>query len=482
MEPITPNDRLEAAPRPDNDNDFDTDNEQPQRQREEPTPVKLTPGQMLLKNWLPLSLLLVLLLFGGLFLWLKSATEAARSQSEPVAAASANIEPEIGSVEQKPPVSAASPTTQMEQQRRAEMDAAAAPARPTDADVVEVFAVDTVGRGQRLKNRAAAAQAAVRRQREQERLAALNVDTIETTVQDPQTGSYSARTVIVPRRRVSAGSSAHSSRVRAVTNTGARRPTNGLPAYDVDGTPFETDPDVLAMLSTSPPATRASYERMTGKRYRDPAVAAQQIAANANGAGGADGFNTVKVGNSSRMMAQGNQQQTLVPDVFFKCVVNGEQKVRSGSVVILRLLEDAVVSGVTFPKNLVFAAVAEVGTNSVNLTVDRLGPTRVAAQIYDFNYMPGIMIDPAKKIKKDAMMAGNDLQRQTTQELSTAIDRSASAANSVVGVGGRIMSNVLSRPRTQTRLRDVLLPDGYPILITTAAAGQLDPSASIGGR
>ena len=74
-------------------------------------------------------------------------------------------------------------------------------------------------------------------------------------------------------------------------------------------------------------------------------------------------------------------------------------------------------------------------------------------------------------------MAGNDLQQQTTQELSTAIDRSASAANSVVGVGGRIVANVLSRPKTRTKLRDVLLPDGYPILITTAAAGQLDPSA-----
>ena len=479
MEPITLPDRHEAAPRPDNEPDVATDSKQPQRHQQEPAPVKPTPGQLLLKNWVPLSVLLVVLLFSGLFLWLQSAQEAARQQAEPVAAASANIEPAISSVHDKPPVRVASPTAQLEAQRRAELDAAAAPARPTEDEVVAVFAVDTAGRSQRLKNRAAA-QAAARRQREQERLAARDVDTIETTVQDPQTGSYSARKVVVPRRQTSSGGGSPSRRAGAVR--GARRSTSQLPATDTDGTPSAPDPDVLAMLSTSPPETRASYERMTGKRYRDPALAAQQIAARATAAGGADGFNTVKVGNSSRMMAQGGPQPALVPDVFFKCVIHGEQKVRAGSVVILRLLEDAVISGVTFPKNLVFAAVAEVGTNSVNLTVDRLGPTRVAAQIYDFNYMPGIMIDPAKKIQKDAMMAGNDLQRQTTQEISTAIDRSASAANSVVGVGGRIVSNVLSRPKTRSRLRDVLLPDGYPILITTAAAGQLDPSASIGSR
>ena len=48
----------------------------------------------------------------------------------------------------------------------------------------------------------------------------------------------------------------------------------------------------------------------------------------------------------------------------------------------------------------------------------------------------------------------------------------------MVGVGGRVAASVLTRPKTRTRLRDVLLPDGYPILITTATAGQLGPEAA----
>jgi len=272
--------------------------------------------------------------------------------------------------------------------------------------------------------------------------------------------------VLVARRRGSAG--------------GGRR--SALPARDVDGTPFETDPDVLAMLSTAPPETRLQYEKMTGRRYRDPLVAAQAIAqqgaSNAAGGGGLvyDGFNTVKAGNASKMMAQ-DQRQELVADVFYKCVINGPQQVRTGSVVIMRLLEDAVVSGVTFRKNMVFAGVASVNSNNISFKIDRLGPTRVSADIYDFNYMPGIMIDPNKKVPRTDG-AGNELRNTATTEVTTAIDRSASAANSVTGVAGRMLTTLIGRAPNNTRLRDVFLPDGYPILITTAAAGQPGPQAS----
>lgn len=481
MKPIERNDQQEPTPRPtndydehDQDHDHDEHNQDHDNRRSAPEKEKPTPGEMLKKNWMAVAGLLVVVLIGGLFMWLKSAKEAAQRDTEPVAAASANIEPNIASVEQAPPMATASPVAQAEAQRRAELDAANTPARASTDEVAEVFAVDTTGQASRRKRRMAAARTLARRQAEADRIAAADVDTVETTVRDPATGSYRAQTLVVPRRPRSGGGGS----ARRVAS--APRTRNLLPSVDADGTPFETDPDVLAMLSTSPPETRASYERMTGKRYRDPAVAAQQLANRVN-APGMDGFNTVKVGNSSRMMAQG-AQQSLTPDVFFQCVINGEQKVRSGSVVILRLIEDAVISGVTFPKNMVFAAVANVGTNSVELVISRLGPTRVDAQIYDFNYMPGIMIDPAKKIAKDAQQAGNDLQTQTTRELSTAIDRSASAANSVTGVAGRIGATILSRPRTRTKLRDVLLPDGYPILITSSAAGQAGPSASVGGR
>ncbi|TGE14976.1 conjugative transposon protein TraM [Hymenobacter elongatus] len=437
--------------------------------------AKAKPLEVLRNNWILLTGLLVVLVGGGLYLWLRSATQAAHQHKEVVAAASENIEPEIKAAPQAP-AEPVSPSAQIEQQRRLEQEAQNAPARPNTDEVVEAFVADTLGQALRRKRRAAAATLATRRRQEEARLAAADVDTIETTIQDPSTGSYHSQTLVVPRRRPGQVVGATARRASSRAARGLR--AGLLPATDTDGTPFETDPDVLAMLGSSPPETRAAYERMTGKRFRDPKAAAQTLA-NRAGAAGMDGFNTVKVGNSARMMAQGNQAE-LVPDVFFKCVINGEQKVRTGSVVMLRLQEDAVVSGVTFPKNSIFAGIASVGTNNVMLEVNRLGPTRVAASIYDYNYMPGIMIDPVKRVAKDASMTGQDLQQQSMQEVSTAIDRSASAANSVVGVGGRVAMGVLSRPKSRTKLRDVLLPDGYPILITTPAAGQMGPATASG--
>lgn len=459
MEPITPQSSPEQpnrfVPKP---SESESEAAEPAASTA-PSKPKLTVGETLAKNWLVIAGLLTLMLFAGLYLWVRSVKQEVLAEQEPVAAASDNLEGQIPAVDAAPQLPATTPVEQLEQQRAEQQRAKYAQPTENPADVADVFAVDTAGTARRRKQRALVAAA---RRAEAARQAA-DVDTLETTLQDPTTGAYRSESVLVPQRRGSAGG-----------GRGA-----ALPARDVDGTPFETDPDVLAMLSTSPPETRLQYEKMTGKRYRDPTVAAQMIAQQSTSNGAAtsglvyDGFNTVKVGNASKMQ--------LAPDVFYKCVINGPQKVRTGSVVIMRLIEDAVVSGVTFPKNTVFAGVASVNSNNVSFKIDRLGPTRVAADIYDFNYMPGIAIDPNKKVPR-ADGAGNELRNMATTEVSTAIDRSASAANSVTGVAGRVLTTLIGRVPGTTRLRDVVLPDGYPILITTAAAGQLGAKATGANR
>ncbi|MGV3587974.1 MAG: conjugative transposon protein TraM [Adhaeribacter sp.] len=427
-------------------------------------PVKRTPTEILQEHWFKFLIGLVVLIFFGLFLWLKSAQKAASTAMVPVAAASENIEQTIPEASTEN-IENKSPSVILEEQRKAEQDAQHAAAGPTEEEVVNAFVVDTVGQAARRRYN----WQLLRQRKEQARLAALNLDTIETTVQDRTTGQYRTQKVVVTR---STGSSRNGG--LAANKNRAVGKKYALPAYDADGTPFETNPDVLRMLAASSPQTRQVYEQTTGKRYREPGASRPNQEAPAT-LYSADGFNTYKVRNSRNNPAAGNNQPAnLTPDVFYKCVISGEQKIRTGSVVIMRLLEDAVISGVTFQKNMVFAGVAKVEPNRITLNVDRLGPTQVAADIYDYNYMPGIMIDPEKRIAKDVDRGIYDMQRQTGQEISTAIDRSASGANSVVGVAGRVAANAISRPKTRQKLRDVLLPDGYPILITSAAAGQMN--------
>lgn len=457
---------------------------------EKPAKEKIDWGQKLKDNYLLVLGALGVLIVAGLFLWLRSATAAVVENTEPIAAASTNIDASIPApvTDQVAPPS---PSETLERQRQNKLTGTPQEEKPSADQLAGKMLMDTVGMGAQKR---AAAQEKARRQAIATARAS-NVDTIETTIQDPNTGAYRAATVTVPRSRTRAASSSADSYGGGGRSRGVR-PSGGsasygrtaaapraakLPTHDVDGTPFETDPDVLQMLSASPQATRDSYEKMTGRRYRDPKAGLASVAGVGNSRGGVlipDGFNTIKLRaatDKGQGSNNGGEEEALVPDTFFKCVINGEQNVRTGSVVMLRLLEDAVVSGATFPKNMVFAGIASVQTNRVTLQVVRLGATRVKADIYDFNYMPGIMIDPGKRAPVDPNMSMmGSMQTTGFTEMSSAIDRSASAANSPVGVAGRMGAAMLQRmPRKGQKLREVLLPDGYPILITTdAGAGQ----------
>ncbi|WP_169788225.1 conjugative transposon protein TraM [Rufibacter tibetensis] len=341
------------------------------------------------------------------------------------------------------------PSAILEEQRKLELEARNAAPQPTGEEVASAFVTDTSGQAARrqLRNGPQALR--------QSRAEAMEVR--HSSVGHFRTGSHTAGSI--------------PGRGRPIASNDPPQPQ-----YDSDGTPFETNQEILRMLAASSPQTRQVYEQTTGRRYREPGKGNVSKPAPASQTPGSDGFYTYKAssGRFNPSAAGHNPADGPTPDAFFRCVVSGKQRIRSGSAVIMRLLEDAVISGVTFPRNMVFAGVAKVEANRVTLQIDRLGPTRVKADIYDLNYLPGIMIDPEKRVAKELDQGFGDLQRQASQEISTAIDRSASSANSVLGVAGRVAANVVSRPRTRQRQRDVLLPDGYPVLITSAAAGQME--------
>jgi hypothetical protein len=423
-------------------------------------------GELARRHWLPLLVGIGLLTAITLFFYARSLSQEVAQQSSPVAATSQNLEPSIAPAT---PSAAPAPTDVLEQKQAAARQAGAAPdLAPSPDQLAGGMAVDTVGQAA-LRRRTALAAAERQARAAANRAALPPPDSTEATAVDAQTGAY--RAVRIPVAQASYRSSSSSADPRRQLRAGAR------PRTAPDGVPYEQNDDVLDMLDAASPGSRTSYEQMTGRRYFDRRAAVRAGGASPAGASatpGYDAFGTIKAGNFR--YASDNQTQ-LLPDIFYKAVVNGEQKIRTGSVVLLRLVEDAVISGQTFPKNLVFAGVASVETNHVAIRISRLGPTRVAADIYDYHYLPGLMIDPQKR---QPLPAGDnplsDARAIGAQEVGLAIDRSASAANSVVGVGGRVAAAMVGRASTpRQKLRDVRLPDGYPVLITTGAT---DASAS----
>ncbi|GAB3842974.1 conjugative transposon protein TraM [Hymenobacter jeollabukensis] len=434
----------------------------------QPPSPRASVGELARRHWLPLLVGIGLLTAITLFFYARSLSQEVAQQNNPVAATSQNLEPSIAPAT---PSAAPAPTDVLEQKQAAARQAGTAPdAVPSPDQLAGGMAVDTVGQAA-LRRRTALAAAERQARAAANRAALPPPDSTEITAVDAQTGAY--RAVRVPVVQTSYRGNNGSSDPRRQLRAGAR------PRTAPDGVPYEQNDDVLDMLDAASPASRTSYEQMTGRRYFDRRAAVRAGGANAAGsnAAGYDAFGTIKAGNFR--YASDNQAQ-LLPDIFYKAVVNGEQKIRTGSVVLLRLVEDAVISGQTFPKNLVFAGVASVETNHVAIRISRLGPTRVAADIYDYHYLPGLMIDPQKR---QPLPAGdnplNDARAIGAQEVGLAIDRSASAANSVVGVGGRVAAAMVGRASTpRQKLRDVRLPDGYPVLITTGATDASAPTAN----
>jgi hypothetical protein len=418
------------------------------------------------KHWILSLIVLALVGIGSLVAYVYWLEGKLNSSQDPTAAATENISKQLPSANTTDAV-APSPTESLEQKARADNNfRAPQPGLSADslnrqntgtfvtvAPPADTMPVDTAGQAEAARkkeilrkqriNRATLAREAHRR----------DVDTVPYTARNPNTGAYEQRTRTVQRSQTLAGRPARAAK---------------LPLFAPDGVPYEDNDEVNRMLAAAPPQARDVYEQMTGHRYRPiqkQRPTADQIKGVLAATPGMDGFFTVKL-----RKADGTSADEKPVDVFFKCQINGAQRVVSGSVVALRLTEDAVLDGRTFPKNLIFAGVAQVGSNNVNITIERLGPARVTCQLFDYNYMPGIMIDPGKRMPLDpgAVQFQNSLRTSTTSELTSAIDRSASAANSIGGISAKIGSSLITRiPRKAPKLREILLPDGYPVLLTT---------------
>ena len=463
---------------------------------DEDAPLKPTLGQKLVKNKYLVAGLLAALFFGGIGLWYFSLTKELATAAPPSPVAS-----ELGTLTTAPkPGDVGDPVSNTEQSLNRDQQQETAPeagvmladgsaSAPADKPVTAAQRKDFNGQ-MVLTARAN------------------NTDSLTVTTRDKTTGRFTEKRVPVQRVAVSTGSrrGGGSAPGRANYYTG---PTNGgfsgvtpgnqqapppekpRPRYDTDGVPFETNDEINMMIAGLPEEVKATYEKMSGRRFRpllpSTAGAAQNAVRDQRSAmayvPGMDGFNTIRFRGSNS--TEQTEEEGSIPDVFYRCSIQGNQEVKSGSVVLLRLNEDATFAGVTFPRNMLFSALANVDVNRVTLAIDRLGPHRVSVQTYNYAYMPGIMIDPGKRAPAPG---GNSLsgifQQSGTQELSNAIAQSQQAANSLIGVAGRMGVTLLARvPRAGSKLRTVSLPDGYPMLLSrangSAAAGAVRQAGSL---
>jgi hypothetical protein len=461
---------------------------------------KIDYGQKLVENKYKVLGLLALLFVVGIGFWYMSLTKEMASAAPPSPVAA-----ELGTLTQAPkPDAAPEPVDGVEESLDRD--------RKVETPDSGVMLADGSATGPTPEKPQTAAEKADYRAQMAHVAQANNTDSMTVTERDPRTGQFVQKRVPVQRVAVATAQPRAPRRGtppgRYIGNNPAQPnyytgPTNGgfsavtpanqnnynqpqaprerpRPKYDTDGVPFETNDEINLMIANLPDEVKATYEKMSGHRYR-PLLASQQTNT-ANDAKqrraemafipGMDGFNTIRYRGLSAGQEQ-EEEEAPIPDIFYRCSIQGDQVVKTGTVVVLRLTEDATFNGITFPRNMIFSAIASVDPNRVNLTIDRLGPHRVKVQTFNYAYMPGIMIDPGKREPVQGQSFVGGMQQSGTQELSNAIAQSQQAANSLTGVAGRMAVTMIGRiPKSGTKLRQVSLPDGYPLLLSKAQSGQ----------
>ena len=92
------------------------------------------------------------------------------------------------------------------------------------------------------------------------------------------------------------------------------------------------------MIANLPDEVKATYEKMSGKRYRPLPASAQQQAGNSAKdrraemayVPGMDGFNTIRYRGLGSAQGDEQEEEAPIPDIFYRCSVQGDQIVKTG--------------------------------------------------------------------------------------------------------------------------------------------------------
>jgi hypothetical protein len=154
-------------------------------------------------------------------------------------------------------------------------------------------------------------------------------------------------------------------------------------------------------------------------------------------------------------VAEPQQINETVTDAYIEAVVYGDQKVQSGDPVKMRLRKEATVSGVRFPRNTVFTALAQWNGERMQIVVNGLMngrdhiPTNL--NVYDTDNIRGIYVplDPSLQIasQEGAQAVTNAIQQTGANNM---------VEDAVRGVTGGIFNQ-------KARIVKVFLPDAYEV-------------------
>ena len=182
-----------------------------------------------------------------------------------------------------------------------------------------------------------------------------------------------------------------------------------------------------------------------------------------------DGFNTVVL-NSPTLSSSVSKTHSKIE--YIKAAVYGNQTIRSGSQVRVRLLQAMTLDEIEVPANSICTGIAMLGANRVSIA---LTSVQVRGQNYalkkvvcDKDLVPGIAFTNENALQQSARQQRNSSIDQTTNTMMNTIPQVGGMTGVAIATGTGIVhgiSNSLRYGGVQKRVGEIDLEEGYKVFI-----------------
>lgn len=184
-----------------------------------------------------------------------------------------------------------------------------------------------------------------------------------------------------------------------------------------------------------------------------------------------EGFNTVVVSAKKSVENIGNKE-FAPPKHYYKAVVYGNQTVRSGSQVRIRLLESLIVDGQTIPSNSLCTGIAILGSNrvAIALTSVQVHGQQMSIKniVFDKDLLPGIAFTNETEMQKSIRQQRNSGIDQASNDVINNIPQIGGTAGAALSTGVGVINGISKSIRyggVQKNIGEITLEEGYRVFI-----------------
>lgn len=184
-----------------------------------------------------------------------------------------------------------------------------------------------------------------------------------------------------------------------------------------------------------------------------------------------DGFNTVVV--SSKKSAEKPLTKEIAPTKhYYKAVVYGNQTVRSGSQVRIRLLESFMVDGQIIPQNSLCTGIAILGSNRVSIALTSVQvhgqSVSIKSIVFDKDLLPGIAFTNETEVQQSIRQQRNSGIDQASNDVINNIPQIGGTAGAALSTGVGVINGISKSIRyggVQKHIGEITLEEGYRVFI-----------------